>query len=330
MNEEKQEEKLNAPVSFETENEPPMYEPNGANVAPNEAESGQGAPASKNKRWRGVLYIVLSAFCFSLMSVFVRFAGELPTFQKTFFRNLVAALVALVMLVKSRSFKLQKGSLPALLARSVAGTVGIVCNFYAIDHMNISDASILNKLAPFFSVIFSAILLKEKAKISDWILTAAAFCGALFVVKPSFDFSASAPALLGVLGGLGAGLAYTFVHYLGGKGERTAMIVFFFSVFSCVAVLPATIVQFQPMTFAQTAFLLLAGCAASGAQFSVTAAYKCAPAKDISVYDYSQVLFTATWGIFFFSEYPDVFSVVGYVVIIGAALIKYFVANKSK
>ena len=330
MDEKQQDEKLNVPASPERENEPPMYELNEANAALNGTEGGKGASTSQNKRWQGVVYIVLSAFCFSLMSVFVRFAGELPTFQKTFFRNLVAALVALVMLLKNRSFKLQKGSLPALIARSVAGTVGIVCNFYAIDHMHISDASILNKLAPFFSVIFSAILLKEKAKPADWILTAAAFCGALFVVKPSFDFSASVPALLGVLGGLGAGLAYTFVHYLGGRGERTAMIVFFFSVFSCIAVLPATIVQFQPMTFAQTVFLLLAGCAASGAQFSVTAAYKCAPAKDISVYDYSQVLFAALWGMLFLSEFPDVWSVVGYVVIIGAALIKYFVANKSK
>ena len=318
------------PVSPETANEPPMYEPSEEKSASEAALSGQTANGRAKGKWQGVLYIVLSAFCFSLMSVFVRFAGDLPTFQKTFFRNLVAAIVAFVMLVKSRSFKLQKGSLPALLARSVAGTVGIVCNFYAIDHMNISDASILNKLAPFFSVIFSAILLKEKAKPADWILTAAAFGGALFVVKPSFDLSAAAPALLGVLGGLGAGLAYTFVHYLGGRGERTAMIVFFFSVFSCIAVLPATIVQFQPMTFAQVGFLLLAGCAASGAQFSVTAAYKCAPAKDISVYDYSQVLFAAVWGMLFLSEYPDVWSVVGYVVIIGAALVKYFVAGRSK
>ena len=117
----------------------------------------QNIPAKKP--WLGVTYILLSAFFFALMSLFVRRSGDLPTFQKSFFRNLVAAIVAFFALLKSGSFKMQKGSLPALLARSVAGTVGIVCNFYAIDHMNISDASILNKLAPFFSVIFSAILL---------------------------------------------------------------------------------------------------------------------------------------------------------------------------
>lgn len=225
---------------------------------------------------------------------------------------------------------MQKGNLPALLARSIAGVVGIVCNFYAIDHMNIADASILNKLSPFFTIVFSALLLKEKPALLDWLMVGLAFFGALFVVKPSFDFSQSGPALIGVLGGLGAGLAYTFVHYLGKKGERNALIVFFFSTFSCLAVLPMVIVQWQPMQVMQVVWLLLAGAAASGAQFSLTAAYSCAAAKDISVYDYSQVVFSAIWGVAFFSELPDIWSFVGYVIIIGAAVIKYLVALKRK
>ena len=305
-------------------NEAPMYAMNTKNASSGDEKNG------KKKPWMGVVYIVLSAFCFSLMSVFVRFAGDLPAFQKSFFRNLVAATVGFLMLVKSRSFKMKKGSLPALLVRSIAGTVGIVCNFYAIDNMNISDASILNKLAPFFSIIFSALFLKEKVKWTDWLFVGIAFGGALFVVKPSFDFSFAAPALLGVLGGLGAGLAYTCVHYLGGKGERTAFIVFFFSTFSCLAVLPMVVIQYQPMTWGQVGWLLLAGCAASGAQFSVTAAYSCAPAKDISVYDYSQVIFAALWGVLFLGEFPDWLSVVGYVIIIGAAVVKYLLSRRGK
>lgn len=282
-----------------------------------------------DKGWLGVFYIVLAAFFFSLMSVFVRLSGELPTFQKSFFRNLVAAIVAFFVLVKEKNFRLQKGSLPALILRSVAGTVGIVCNFYAIDHLAVADANILNKLAPFFSIVFSAILLKEKASWKDWVLVAAAFSGALFVIKPSFSLSQSFPALMGALGGLGAGLAYTCVHYLGGKGERASMIVFFFSTFSCLAMLPFTILYFQPMSLPQLAFLLLAGASASVAQFSVTKAYSYAPAKDISVYDYSQVLFSAVWGLAFFTELPDIFSFIGYVIIIGAAIIKFLLSKKK-
>lgn len=278
----------------------------------------------------GVLCIVLSAFFYSLMSLFVRLSGDLPVFQKSFFRNLVAAFVGFILLVKDKSFKIKKGCLGGLIARSVAGTIGICCNFYAIDHINISDASILNKLAPFFSIIFSIIILKEKASVKEWLLVAVAFVGALFIAKPSFDLSESVPAFVGILGGLGAGIAYTFVRLLGNKGERRAMIVFFFSTFSCLTMLPMTILQYTPMNGMQVLFLLLAGLAASGAQFSVTAAYTFAPAKEISVYDYSQVLFAALWGAIFLSEYPDVYSVVGYVVIIGAAVVKYLLSRREK
>ncbi len=290
-------------------------------------------PAPKNTEkkdaWKGILFILLSAFCFALMSLFVRLSGDLPTFQKAFFRNLVAAIVSLSLLIKSGSLKMQKGSFPALLLRSVAGTVGIVCNFYAIDNMAVADASILNKLSPFFSVIFSVWLLKEKASWKDWLLVAVAFTGALFVVKPTFRFQRVAPALIGALGGLGAGLAYTCVRYLRQRGERAAFIVFFFSAFSSLVVLPFMLASYQPMEWWQVACLLLAGGAASGAQFAITAAYTYAPAKEISVYDYSQVLFTALLGICVLGEFPDYISVIGYAIIIGAAVVKWLLGRKD-
>ena len=295
----------------------------------NENTKIENANPEKNTGWLGIIYILLSAFFFALMSVFVRLSGDLPVFQKSLFRNAVAAVVAFCVLLKSKNFRLQKGSFPVLLLRSVAGTVGIVANFYAIDKLTVADASILNKLAPFFSIIFSALLLKEKASLKDWLLVAFAFTGALFVIKPGFSIDQSGPALIGALGGLGAGLAYTCVHYLGGKGERTAMIVFFFSTFSCIAVLPFTIMEFQAMEWMQVLFLLLAGACASAAQFSVTKAYTYAPAKDISVYDYSQVLFSAIWGFALFTEIPDYLSFIGYAIIIGAAVIKYLLGKKA-
>lgn len=297
-------------------------------------EEGVATPPSAEKEkstvWKGVLCLILSAFSFSLMSLFVRLAGDLPTFQKAFFRNLIATIAGAVALAKSGSFKMKKGSLPTLLFRSIAGTVGIVGNFYAIDRMNISDASILNKLAPFFSVVFSILILKEKASWKDWLFVIIAFLGAVFVVKPSSQVASSLPALVGVLGGLGAGLAYTFVRKLGQRGERKAYIVFFFSAFSTLVLLPFMIFQYEPMSWMQLLFLVLAGCAASCAQFSVTAAYTYAPAKSISVYDYTQVLFTALWGLIFLSELPDIWSFVGYIIIIGAAFVKYLVARKEE
>ena len=75
-------------------------------------------------------------------------------------------------------------------------------------------------------------------------------------------------------------------------------------------------------------FLILAGCAAAGGQLSVTAAYQHAPARDISVFDYSQIIYAAFFGFLLFGEIPDVWSVIGYVIIIGTAFFKWYLVTR--
>lgn len=272
---------------------------------------------------KGILHIIAAAFFFSLMTFFVRLSGDVPSLQKAFFRNIVALIVATIMLARTKEkFHIKKESLPFLFVRAACGFIGLVCNFYAIDRLNIADANMLNKLSPFFAVIFSAIVLKEKAKKRDWAAVFAAFIGALFVIKPSFHMS-FVPALIGAAGGLGAGVAYVFVRLLGKKGERGSVIVFFFSLFSTIILAPVIIFHYTPMTLKQWIILIFAGIAAMGGQLNITAAYTYAPAKDISVFDYSQILFAALLGFLFLDQLPDVYSLIGYVIIIGAAIFRW-------
>ncbi len=162
----------------------------------------------ENKRYKGIIYIVCSAFCFALMNVFVRAAGDLPSIQKSFFRNVVALVFALVMMKKSRiPFRCRKENLKYLLIRSACGTVGILCNYYAIDRLVLSDASMLNKMSPFFAVLCSYFVLKEKVDIPQGLCVAGAFLGSLLVIKPTFSNMALVPSLAGLVGGLGAGIA---------------------------------------------------------------------------------------------------------------------------
>lgn len=277
-----------------------------------------------NKHVLGITMVIIDSLFFSLMSLFVRLSGNVPTMEKTFFRNLIAAVIALIALSRTEEkFKIKKGSVPSLLARSVAGGLGMICNFWAIDHIALADANILNKLSPFFAIIASIFILKEIPNRLEIFTVVIAFCGALFIVKPTAGL-ASLPALVGLLGGLGAGIAYTFVRKLGNQGERGPVIVAFFSVFTCLMVFPFMLMDFQPLSTRQLLCLLGAGSAAAVGQFTVTAAYKFAPAKEISVFDYSQLLFASIWGLLFFGEIPDGWSVIGYVIIIGMAIVKWY------
>ena len=81
--------------------------------------------------------------------------------------------------------------------------------------------------------------------------------------------------------------------------------------------------QFEPMSFRQLLILLMAGISASVGQLNVTAAYTYAPAREISVFDYTQVIFAALLGFLFFGEIPDIASWIGYVIIIGTAVVMW-------
>lgn len=283
---------------------------------------------TKSNRLKGIFFIILSAFGFAVMSAFIKLSGDLPNIQKVFFRNLVAAIIALFLIIKHKgSLTGKKENRKTLVYRSLFGTIGVILNYYAIDNLVLSDANMLNKISPFLVVVFCALILKEKINIKQISAIIVAFIGALFIIKPSFDIRV-VPYIVGFLSAVFAALAYTFVRMLGNK-EEYYTIVFFFSTFSLIVVLPMFILVYEPMTFSQFIYLILAGVFASLGQFGVTLAYKYAPAKEISIFDYSNIIFSAILSIFLFGVYPDRLSVVGYFIIFAAAFYM-FLYNKQQ
>ena len=279
-------------------------------------------PLTQNAK--GILYILLAAFFFSMMTFFVKLSGDVPAVQKVFFRNIVAFVVAFVMLARSsEKFHVLKTSWGPLFLRCAFGTAGIVANFWAIDRLALADSNILNKMSPFFAIVMSLFILKERPNKVEWGSVFIALAGACFVIKPTAGI-ASIPALVGLFSGFAAGTAYTYVRKLSNNGERNALIVFAFSAFTLLVTAPYLIFHYHPMTSHQLACLLMAGVGGAGGQFSITAAYAHAPAKEISVFDYAQVLFAALWGLLAWGELPDAWSILGYVIIIGVAVFRWW------
>lgn len=277
-----------------------------------------------NDHVKGILFILLAALSFAFMSFFVKLAGNVPTMQKAFFRNIVAVLIASVSLVRYKgSLHVDKRDYLPLFLRSLFGTIGLIFNFWAISRLALPDANILNKMSPFFAVLMSIFILGERPNSMDILTVIVAFVGAMFVVKPTAGL-ASLPAIVGLIGGMCAGTAYTFVRKLGKHNVPGPLIVFVFSAFSSIVCLIPMLMDYQPMTFIQLLCLILAGCSAALGQFSVTAAYTFAPAKEISVFDYSQVIYAAILGFLVFHEWPDRMSLIGYVLIIGTAIVKWY------
>ncbi len=281
---------------------------------------------------KGIICIVLSAFGFAMMSAFVKMAGDVPSFQKTFFRNIVSVVVAGFMVYKNKgSFFGKPQNQKLLIMRSLFGTCGILFNFYAIDRLVLSDANMLNKLSPFFSIIFAAVFLKERmnGKQSTIVVTSCviAFVGALFILKPAFNLEI-VPSISGFLSGMSAGAAYTCVRALG-KKEETNTIVFYFSAFSSMVTFPIMLFLYKSMALIQLVYLILAGIFATLGQFGITMAYSFAKPNQISIFDYTNIIFSAIISFVFFGTLPDFFSILGYILIFAASL-RIFIFNRKE
>lgn len=279
---------------------------------------------NNNNILKGIFCIIIAGFGFALMSLFVKLSGDLPSIQKGFFRNIIAVFISSIPLIKHwKVINIPRNNTGwlVLISRSVFGTIGLVLNFYAISHISLADSSIIQKLSPFIIIILSYIFFKEEMTKFQVFAIIIAFIGITLIIKPSGNNIISMGALAALLGALCAGIAYTCVRYLGTHNISGEFIIFFFSSLSSLMLLPYLILDYRTMTYYQLSMLLLAGISATIGQYGVTFAYKFAAAKNISVFDYSQVLFSGIFGYMFFGEFPDFQSLIGYVIVISVGIV---------
>ena len=279
---------------------------------------------NNNNILKGIFCIIIAGFGFALMSLFVKLSGDLPSMQKGFFRNIIAVFLSSIPLIKHwKVINIPRNNTGwlVLISRSVFGTIGLVLNFYAISHISLADSSIIQKLSPFIIIILSYIFFKEEMTRFQFFAIIIAFVGIILIIKPSGNDIISMGALAALSGALCAGIAYTCVRYLGTHNISGEFIIFFFSSLSSLMLLPYLIFDYRTMTFYQLSMLLLAGISATIGQYGVTFAYKFAAAKNISVFDYSQVLFSGIFGYMFFGEFPDFQSLIGYIIVISVGIV---------
>jgi drug/metabolite transporter (DMT)-like permease len=277
------------------------------------------APVMTDNAGRAAVTILLSALSFSMVGVMVRLSGEIPVIEKVFFRSVVSLVAMGALAFRYRENPFTQGRLiPALILRGVFGTGAMILYFYAIGNLNLADATILNKLSPFFVTVFAVVFLKEKLARHLIPALLLAFVGALLVLKPQLDYHAL-PAVGGLASAMCSGAAYTVVRSLRGKLPPYT-VVFWFSVVSVVAVAVPTALGYARPTPAQWLALLGAGVFATAGQFTLTYAYHQALASRLSIYNYAHVVFAGILALILWGEVPDALSLVGIALIMSAAV----------
>lgn len=276
---------------------------------------------------KGILLILLSSFFFALMAAMVKSIPHISVPQKILFRNLVGAIVVGTFILKDKGSFLGS-NIKLLTLRSALGLLGVAAYFYTLTKLPLSDAVLLNRMSPFFVILLSVFFLKEKItrlQISAMII---AIIGAGFVIKPQFTYT-MLPALIGLSSSIFAASAYVTLRQLRLYASPNT-IVFYFSSFSVLVSLPFMVFGYYTSpSFKDLLILLGIGLAAAAAQVLMTKAYSYAPASQIAIYSYSNIIFSTILGIMLWSEFPDLLSFTGGILIILAGSINYLAKNKN-
>jgi len=269
-----------------------------------------------------ILMIVLSGLSFSIVAVMVRLAGDVPIYEKVFFRSIVVLVATGALAVRSRENPFARNRhMPLLLLRGAFGTTAMFLYFFAIERLTIADATVLNKLSPFFVAMFAVLFLHEKLSRFIVPVLVVAFTGAALIIKPQLSLDAL-PAAGGLLSAAASGAAYTVVRRLRGE-EPPYRIVFYFAFVSAIVSTPPMLVGFVPPDGAQLLALIGGGVFATTGQIALTLGYHHAPATRVSIYVYAHIIFAFLWGLLLWGEMPDALSIAGTVLIILAAVYNY-------
>ncbi len=277
----------------------------------------------------GIFLMILSAFIFALMQIFVNLtSGEIPLMEQVFIRNTVSFFVALFSCIKTKQSLIgEKKYQPLLFARSFFGYLGVVTLFYASSNAFQADVTVINKTSPFIITLLAVILFKEKVSKIQVLALITAFLGVVISAGPKFSSSGLA-VTSAILSAVFSAIAYTCLSYFRGKVDGMTVILHF-SAFSMIASIPFLINDFVIPSTQNLFFTLCIGICGSLGQICITYAYRFAPAGEISIYNYTGIIFSMILGYTVLGENIGFTTLIGSIFVVAGSLMVYFNKNKK-
>ncbi len=270
---------------------------------------------------KGIVFILMSALFFSIMAAFVKSIPEIPLTEKMFFRNFIGLLAVSVTLAR-RKKSIKPRSPLLMVSRALFGLAGVGLYYAALERLPLANAVMINKLSPVFVIVFAVVFLKEQVNRHQKAALVIALIGAVLVVRPGLDYTLFA-GILALMSAAFAGAAYTVVRKLT-QYDSPVLIVFYFCLISSVVLLPFMAVEgIVVPNLKQLISLVGIGVSALVAQLFMTNAYQYAPASELSIFTYSDILFSFVIGMVIWVEFPDGLSIFGGLLIVLSGVVNY-------
>lgn len=236
---------------------------------------------------RGVVFMLISVICFSLMNLVVKYLPNIPATELVFFRSIVSIVLSLIMIRKKKLNPFGNNKL-WLVQRGVYGVIALTAFFYTLQKMPIGPALTIQYLSPIFTAIFAIFILGERMRGVQWLYFLVAFSGIILI--KGFDSSTSLLLVgLGVISAVFSGLAYNAIRKLKDT-DHPIIVVFYFPLIATPIMAIVSFLNWQTPQGIEWLLLVLMGVLTQIAQLNMTKAYQAAPVGKVAPLKYIGVL----------------------------------------
>ena len=270
--------------------------------------------------------MLLAGFFFALMNVCVKFVAHLPTLEVVLFRSVISFVASLVIL-KKQHVPIFGNNKKLLIARGIAGCLGLIGTFYTLQNIPLASAVTINYTAPLFTAILGIFIVKQKVRPIQFLFFGLAIVGVL-MLKGFDNRISNLDLLIGILAALFSAIAYNIIAKMR-TTEHPLVIIFYFPLITIPFVGVYTIFNWQMPQGMDWVYLLLVGVLTQLAQYYMTLSYQRANLSKVASLTYLGVVYALGFGFFFFDETYNLYSLLGIAVIIIAIILNMNIKTKS-
>ncbi len=263
---------------------------------------------------QGAIWMTLSAVFFAAQAGIVRYLSkDLHFIEISFFRALFGIVVMLPWLMRSGVGVLRTPHTKLYVTRGLLSTIAMYGWFGSLTLIPIGDATAISFTFPLFIALAGVLLLKEPAHATRWIALAVGFAGTLIVVRPGFQ-----EVNIGVFMVIGGGVCIAFSAMILKVMLRTDTpdkAAIYQSIYMLPFAFVAVLFVWEWPTPEQWFWGFMLGAGSTTAQRLYSRAFATGDVGSITPFDFTRLPFAIAIGFVIFSELPDVWTIVGGVVI---------------
>ncbi len=275
----------------------------------------------------GVILKLLSVVLLVAMAVCVKMIGKSVPIGETIFVRCVIAIVALAVLARfTVGLQVLKTDRPLTHAlRSLSGTSSMFCYFAALSIIPMAQVTALGLTSPMFVTLMAMMFLGERIHAFRWAALILGLCGALLITLPDLDWQHGKTLGFGLAFGATffSALAMIFLRSMSSQ-EHAITITFYFMVTAAACALLTLPFGWLVPTGKQAWLIALTGVFGVSGQLLMTFSYRYADASTIAPLDYTNLVFSVTFGMLLFNEQPDWSLGLGAPLIIASGLIIFW------